>query len=293
MTLRIFTKYKSNMTTENAVQLFAALAHETRLSTFRTLINKGAMSAGDLSEHLHATPSTLSAHLRELRMAGLIDSYKQGRFIIYEANVSAVGVLVNYLLMECCNGQPEVCADSLGILKSISEGRSMTADISKDKVFNVLFLCTGNSARSIMAESILNREGMGRFKAYSAGSMPRGEIHPETIKLLRRSNLPVDHLRSKKWEEFMGDDAPKLDFVFTVCDNAAHEVCPVWPGQPLTANWGVPDPALATGSPSEISLAFSDTYRMLNNRISIFTSLPLHSLDKLSLQKRLDEIGQS
>ncbi|GGF76412.1 ArsR family transcriptional regulator [Terasakiella brassicae] len=293
MTLRIFTKYKNDMKTENAVQLFAALAHETRLGAFRTLINKGAMSAGDLSEYLHATPSTLSAHLRELRMAGLIDSYKQGRFIFYEANVAAVGVLVNYLLMECCNGQPEACADSLGILKSISEGCSMIADISKDKVFNVLFLCTGNSARSIMAESILNREGMGRFKAYSAGSTPRGEVHPETIRLLRRSNLPVDQLRSKKWEEFMGDDAPKLDFVFTVCDNAAHEVCPVWPGQPMTANWGVPDPVLASGTSSEISLAFSDTYRMLNNRISIFTSLPLQSLDKLSLQKRLDEIGQS
>ncbi len=293
MTLRIFTKYKNDMKTENAIQLFAALAHETRLGAFRTLLNKGAMSAGDLSECLHATPSTLSAHLRELRSAGLISSYKQGRFMFYEANVSAIGVLVNYLLMDCCNGRPEACADSLGVLKSISEGLSMTANITEDKVFNVLFLCTGNSARSIMAEAILNREGIGRFNAYSAGSTPRGEVHPETIKLLRRSNLPVEHLRSKKWEEFIGEDAPKLDFVFTVCDNAAHEVCPVWPGQPLTANWGVPDPALAAGTPSEVALAFADTYRMLNNRISIFTALPLQALDKLSLQKRLDEIGQS
>lgn len=281
------------MKTETAVQLFAALAHETRLLAFRTLINKGAMSAGDLSEALQATPSTLSAHLRDLRAAGLIDSYKQGRFMFYEANLSAVGVLVNYLLMDCCNGRPEACADSLNILKSISESPAMTTQLDIDKVFNVLFLCTGNSARSIMAEAILNREGMGRFKAFSAGSTPRAEVHPETIKLLRRSNLPVDQLRSKQWEEFMGDDAPKLDFVFTVCDNAAHEICPVWPGQPLSANWGIPDPVLATGTPSEISLAFSDAYRMLNNRISIFTALPLQSLDKLSLQTRLDEIGRS
>jgi arsenate reductase len=291
MTLRYFTKYKNDMKTENAVQLFAALAHETRLGVFRTLINKGAMNAGDLAEYLHATPSTLSAHLRDLRVAGLIHSYKKGRFIFYEANIATVGLLVDYLLLKCCNGQPDICAASLGVLKSISEGKSMTDDRSKDKMYNVLFLCTGNSARSIMAEAILNREGLGRFNAYSAGSTPRGEINPETIKLLRRSNHPVDHLRSKKWEEFMGEDAPKLDFVFTVCDNAAHEVCPVWPGQPMTANWGVPDPVLATGTPSEIALAFSDTYRMLSNRISIFTSLPLQSLDKLSLQKRLDDIG--
>ena len=157
---------------------------------------------------------------------------------------------------------------------------------------NLLFLCTGNSARSILAEAIVNREGRGRFRAWSAGSMPKGEVHPQALNLLRSLHFPTDGLRSKSWEEFSGPDAPKLDFVFTVCDNAAAEVCPIWPGQPMTAHWGMPDPAAATGTPPEIALAFADTYRMLNNRITLFMNLPLASLDRLSLQRRLDEIGQ-
>lgn len=159
-------------------------------------------------------------------------------------------------------------------------------------VYNVLFLCTGNSARSIIAEAILDRVGAGRFKGYSAGSMPKGEVHPLTIDLLRQLNYQVQSFRSKSWSEFSGPDAPKLHFVFTVCDNAANEVCPVWPGQPMTAHWGVPDPAAVTGSAAERAVAFSDTYRMLNQRISIFTSLPLDGLDRLTLQRRLDDIGK-
>jgi protein-tyrosine-phosphatase len=157
--------------------------------------------------------------------------------------------------------------------------------------FNVLFLCTGNSARSVMAEALLNREGRGHFRAFSAGSQPKGHIHPYTLDLLRRMNFDVSGLRSKSWLEFSGPDAPKLDFVFTVCDNAAAETCPVWPGQPTTAHWGVPDPAAATGTEAEIRLAFADALRMLSNRINIFTALPLRSLDTLSLQRRLDAIG--
>jgi protein-tyrosine-phosphatase len=159
-------------------------------------------------------------------------------------------------------------------------------------VFNVLFLCTGNSARSILAESILNREGKGKFVAFSAGSQPKGEVHPFALDLLKKMNYPTDKLRSKSWEEFAQPGAPELDFVFTVCDNAANEVCPVWPGQPMTAHWGIPDPAAAEGSEAVRRLAFADAFRQLNNRISIFTSLPITSLDKLSLQKRLDEIGR-
>lgn len=161
-----------------------------------------------------------------------------------------------------------------------------------DHVYNVLFLCTGNSARSILAECILNREGKGRFKAFSAGSHPKGKVHPFAIDLLKKMNYPTTTLRSKSWDEFAEPGAPHIDFVFTVCDNAANEVCPIWPGQPMTAHWGVPDPAEAEGTDAERHLAFADTYRMLNNRISIFTSLPLRSLDRLSLQKRLDEIGR-
>lgn len=160
--------------------------------------------------------------------------------------------------------------------------------------FNVLFLCTGNSCRSIMAEAIMNRVGAGKFQAYSAGSHPAGEVNPHALALLKKLNFDTTSFRSKPWEEFARDtnpDAPDLDFVFTVCDNAAGEVCPYWPGQPMTAHWGMPDPALATGNDAEIGLAFADAYRILNNRISIFVNLPITSLDSLSLQERLTSIG--
>lgn len=162
-----------------------------------------------------------------------------------------------------------------------------------DRTYNVLFLCTGNSARSILAEAILNREGARRFQAFSAGSQPKGNIHPYTIDLLNKLNFKTDHFRSKSWDEFATDNAPVLDFVFTVCDNAANEVCPVWPGQPMSAHWGVPDPAAVERTEAEKRLAFADTFRMLRNRISVFTSLPMASIDRLSLQKRLNEIGKS
>ncbi|MFG1420470.1 arsenate reductase ArsC [Roseixanthobacter liquoris] len=165
--------------------------------------------------------------------------------------------------------------------------------MSEERLFNVLFLCTGNSARSIMGECILNRLGLDRFKAYSAGSHPKGAVHPETLKLLTGLHYDVSGLRSKSWTEFAQPGAPALDFVFTVCDDAAQETCPVWPGQPMTAHWGIPDPAAVTGSPAEIALAFADAYRMLNNRISIFIALPFRSLDRLALQKRLDAIGKA
>jgi protein-tyrosine-phosphatase len=160
-------------------------------------------------------------------------------------------------------------------------------------MYNVLFLCTGNSARSIMAEAILNREGIGKFKAFSAGSQPRGAVHPYTTDLLSRLNYDVSQYRSKTWEEFAAPDAPVMDFVFTVCDQAAAEVCPLWPGQPMSAHWGLPDPVQATGNEIEQRLAFSEAYRMLRNRLTIFASLPISSLDNLALQKNLDQIGRN
>jgi arsenate reductase (thioredoxin) len=163
--------------------------------------------------------------------------------------------------------------------------------VSKKDPLNVLFLCTGNSARSIMAECIMNRLGVGKFKGYSAGSQPRGEINPHALAVLRKSNFDVSGLRSKSWDEFAAPGAPKLDFVFTVCDNAAQEVCPVWPGQPMTAHWGLPDPAAAEGSEAEKALAFADAFRMLNQRIGIFVNLPFDRLSKLALQKHLEDIG--
>jgi arsenate reductase len=161
-----------------------------------------------------------------------------------------------------------------------------------ERPFNVLFLCTGNSARSIMAEAILGRFGAPKFKAFSAGSQPKGEVHPHVVQMLRNMNYKPDLFRSKSWEEFGQPGAPELDFVFTVCDNAASEVCPVWPGQPMTAHWGVPDPAARVGSDAEIAFAFDDAWRMLQNRITIFSNLPVASLDRLTLQKKLDDIGK-
>jgi arsenate reductase len=160
-----------------------------------------------------------------------------------------------------------------------------------ERIYNALFLCTGNSARSILAEAILNHEGKGRSKAYSAGSNPAGKVHPYSLDLLKIMGHPTEDLRSKNWNEFSGADAPELDFVFTVCDNAAGETCPVWPGQPMTAHWGVPDPAAVTGSESEKRAAFTEAYRMMFTRISLFLALPLESIDRMSLQNRLQDIG--
>lgn len=161
-----------------------------------------------------------------------------------------------------------------------------------DRAYNVLFLCTGNSARSIIAEAILNKLGAERFRAYSAGSQPKGQVNPNTITLLKGLGYDTSGFRSKSWSEFAKPGAPALDFVFTVCDNAAGEACPIWPGQPMTAHWGVPDPAEATGNAAEVALAFKDAYRMLHQRIATFAALPIQNLDRLSLLTRLKEIGR-
>ena len=159
--------------------------------------------------------------------------------------------------------------------------------------FKVLFLCTGNSARSILAEAILNRIGGTGFRGWSAGSHPKGEVNPAALRLLRAMGYPTEALRPKPWDEFAGPAAPRLDFVFTVCDAAAGEACPIWPGQPMTAHWGIPDPAAASGSETDIALAFAEAFRVLNNRIGLFASLPIASLERASLQRRLNEIGRS
>jgi protein-tyrosine-phosphatase len=161
-----------------------------------------------------------------------------------------------------------------------------------ERPFNVLFLCTGNSARSIMAEAILNKIGAEHFRGYSAGSHPKGNVHPEAIRLLQSLGHDTSSFRSKSWTEFAAKDAPPVDFVFTVCDNAAGEACPIWPGHPMTAHWGIPDPAEATGTPAEVTMAFRDAYRMLEERIGAFVSLPIRSLDQLSLPSKLRKIGR-
>jgi arsenate reductase len=165
--------------------------------------------------------------------------------------------------------------------------------MEEPRTYNVLFLCTGNSARSIMGEAILNRDGLGRFKAYSAGSHPKGEVHPYTLELLQNLGFSTEGYRSKSWDEFAEPDAPQLDFVFTVCDDAAKETCPVWPGQPMSAHWGIPDPAAVEGTEAVKREAFAQAFRMLGNRISLFVNLPMTSIDRMSLQRSLDQIGQT
>lgn len=160
------------------------------------------------------------------------------------------------------------------------------------ETYNVLFLCTGNSARSIMAEAILNHRGRGRFTAYSAGSHPAGRVHPQALRQLELSHLPTENLRSKSWEEFSAATAPRINFVITVCDNAAKEACPIWPGQPMTAHWGIPDPAAVDGSIAQVERAFREAFVTLDRRIGLFVSLPLPSLDRLALKKEIDRIGR-
>ena len=162
-----------------------------------------------------------------------------------------------------------------------------------NRTFNVLFLCTGNSARSILSEALLNKRGQGQFRAFSAGSHPAGRVNPYALELLQKMGYPTDGLRSKSWDEFAAPGAPELDFVFTVCDNAAGEVCPMWPGQPITAHWGIPDPAAVEGTDEQKRRAFDDAFRILERRISLFLSLPIRSLEQLVLQERLSEIGRS
>jgi arsenate reductase len=175
---------------------------------------------------------------------------------------------------------------NLALVKEKPDGRT------GDRIFKVLFLCTGNSARSIMAEAILNKIGRGHFEAHSAGSRPKGTVNPHAIMLLKGLGYDTSHFRSKSWDDYAAAGAPHFDFVFTVCDQAAGETCPVWPGQPMTAHWGIPDPALATGSDAEIAVAFNEAFRLLSNRIGVFTALPIAALDRVALDHKLRQIGR-
>jgi ArsR family transcriptional regulator, arsenate/arsenite/antimonite-responsive transcriptional repressor / arsenate reductase (thioredoxin) len=274
-----------------ALDGFSALSQPTRLAAFRLLIQAGAegMAAGDIGSALDVRQNTLSANLSVLLTAGLIRNERQGRSIRYYADLDGLRRLLGFLLQDCCGGRPELCQP---LIDEIAAAGYRMPEVPA-REYNVLFLCTGNSARSLIGEAILNTEGRGRFRAFSAGSAPKEEPHPYTLELLQRLRHDTVSLRSKSWDEFAGPDAPSMDFVFTVCDQAAAEACPVWPGQPMTAHWGIPDPAAATGSEAERRFAFLEAYRMLSTRISLFLSLPVASLDKLALQRRLDHIGRA
>ena len=277
-----------------AIDALAALAHDGRLAVFRLLMRRapGEVAAGEIAQALEIRATTLSNQLTALEAAGLIRGRRDGRAVLYSAALDHAGALMGFLVGACCQGRPEICAPlAAPMLRRAADWEDGV--VAEDKIYNVLFLCTHNSARSIFAEAILNRVANGRFRAFSAGSSPAGAVHPQSAHLLKTLNYDPSQYRSKSWSEFAGPDAPALDFVFTVCDQAANEPCPVWPGQPMSAHWGLPDPVSARGdTDAEKAVAFNEAYRHLFNRISAFTSLPLHAIDSLTLQKRLDEIGR-
>ncbi len=276
------------MDKRSSLAALAALSQETRLDVFRLLTAAGdqGLPAGDIAESLGIRQNTMSTNLSILHQAGLIRNRREGRTIRYFADLGGMAALLRFLMEECCGGRPELCRPALANITDPKEEPPMSDPC------NVLFLCTGNSARSIIAEAIMNRDGKGRFRAYSAGSFPKNDVHPLTRDILSRHRIDPSFARSKSWDEFAGPDAPKMDFVFTVCVKAAEEQCPLWPVQPMSAHWGAPDPAAAQGTDAEKGLAFAEVFGILRNRISIFLSLPLDTLDRLSVQRELDEIGR-
>ena len=267
--------------------MLTTLGHSQRLAIFQLLMRRypDAVSAGEVSQALGIKPSTLSAYLSALTTAGLAQQNRAGTSLRYMVNIEQVREMFDFLLLDCCRGRPDICSP---FASSFTEGfQPMT-----DAKFNVLFICTGNSARSIFAETILREVAGDRFAVYSAGTRPFSELNPMAVEVLRTKGHDITPLRAKNMKEFTQPDAPVFDFVFTVCDQAANEDCPAWSGQPVSAHWGMVDPVKATGSEAERSLAFQKAYGALRNRILAFTALPMDTLDRLSLQKAVDDIGR-
>lgn len=264
------------------------LGHPHRLAVFRLLMRRypDRVPAGELAEALALKASTLSAYLSALSQAGLVSQERIGTSLRYQIAMTEVRRTFDYLLLDCCRGRPELCSPVS--LSSATGNRPMPP-----ARYKVLFICSGNSARSIFAESILRREANDRFEAYSAGTRPRSELNPFALDVLRQKGHDVSVLRAKNIAEFQGDGAPRFDFVFTVCNQAANEECPAWTGQPVSAHWGMPDPVKVEGTQAEKSLAFHQAYGALRNRIEAFTALPIASLDRISLQRAVDDIGRT
>ncbi|MWD29114.1 metalloregulator ArsR/SmtB family transcription factor [Aquicoccus sp. SCR17] len=268
------------------VDQLAALAHPQRLALFRLLVRRypDELPAGEIAETLGVRQNTLSSYLNELRHAGLILQARQGRSLLYRVDMDRAGGLMSFLFADCCRGRAELCPTLPGIPPT---GETPMAS----RTYDVLFICTGNSARSIFAEALLRDLGGDRFRAHSAGTRPYSELNPMALRVLEANGHDVSGLRAKTIEEFRGRDAPHLDFVFTVCDRAANEDCPAWPGQPVTSHWGQPDPVRATGTEAEKSLAFRRCYGALRRRIEQFAALDPAALDRAALQRAVDEIG--
>ena len=276
------------METSEAVGAFAAIAQETRLDLMRLLLAQGAngLPAGEIATLLGVPSSTLSFHLAALERAGLTQSTRQGRQIVHAARINGVRRLLTFLTETCCGGRPELCGDLARLFPPLPE-----EDKGMTPAFNVLFLCTHNSARSIMAEAILQKFGGGRFHAYSAGSHPIAAPLRDVIERLKVLGHDVGTLRSKSWNEFTGPNAPRMDFVITLCDILHGQTCPDFGDLAVTGAWPLPDPAKFTGSPTERAILLNELYASLRRRIDIFTALPFASLDRMAMKARLDEIG--
>lgn len=266
----------------------STLGHPQRLALFRLLMRRypDRIPATELARALALKPNTLSIYVSALSQAGLVTQERVGTSLRYAIHMDAVGETFEYLLRDCCRGRPDICTSLSSF--TLDGDSPMT-----EHKYNVLFICTGNSARSIFAESILRKEAGDRFVAYSAGTTPRSELNPFALEVLKQKGHDTSVLQSKNVSVFQGEDAPDLDFVFTVCNQAANEECPAWSGQPVSAHWGMPDPVKVEGSSAEKNLAFQQSYGALLNRIKAFTALPIASLDRIALQKAVDDIAQT
>lgn len=269
---------------EQITDQLAILGHPQRILVFRMLMRRfpDSVPAGELAAELDLKASTLSNYLNALQRSGLVKQERSGTSLLYSIEMKNVQQMLDYLIVDCCRGRPDICMPF-----------SLGNEAATDRKFNVLFLCVGNSARSIFAESLLRTLGGDRFNVYSAGTQPTSELNPMAVQVLDDKGHDTSILRSKNMSEFATPGAPEMDFVFTVCNQAANEECPAWEGQPISGHWGMPDPVRAEGTDAERSLAFQHAYGALKRRIEAFTSLPVESLDRIALQTAVDDIGRT
>lgn len=276
----------------DVIEGLGSLAQPTRLAAFRHLLlaHPKSVTAGEIARRCEVPHNTMSTHLSILSRAGLVTVERDGRAMNYRADVRGFRGLIRFLASDCCAGRPELCGDLARLLPEEVEDMK---DNTMSPAFNVLFLCTQNSARSIMAESLLQKIGKGHFNAYSAGSDPAAKPMAEVVDRLKVLGHDVTNLRSKSWNEFTGPNAPKMDFIIALCDTLDGQVCPDFGEKNITAAWPLPDPAKFTGSPTERTTLLNELYAMIRRRLEIFTSLPFASLDKMAIKARLDEIGDT
>lgn len=274
------------------IEGLGSLAQPTRLSAFRHLLQAypESLAAGEIARRCEVPHNTMSTHLTILNRAGLVTVERDGRVMNYRADVRGFRGLIRFLAADCCDGKPELCGD---LARLLPEEIEVMKDDTMTPAFNVLFLCTHNSARSIIAEALLQKVGQGRFNAYSAGSDPAREPIPEVIERLKALGHDVSNLRCKSWNEFTGANAPKMDFIIALCDTLDGQVCPDFGDKIVTASWPLPDPVKFTGSQTERTTLLNELYAMIRRRLEIFTSLPFSSLDKMAVKARLDEIGDT